>query len=68
MTRGHRELLVGEFPEADARVRLLARDGSDIVDPLGAGMEEYRECAEQIEKHLQAIVADLPPRESENKL
>lgn len=60
MTRSHRDLLVREFPETAPRVRLLARDGSDIIDPIGAGMEEYRRCADQIEKYLQELVAELP--------
>jgi hypothetical protein len=41
-------------------VRLLARDGADVIDPLGAGLDEYRRCAEQIEQYLQGIVAELP--------
>jgi protein-tyrosine phosphatase len=60
MTRSHRELLLQEFPEAAPRVRLLARDGSDVIDPIGAGLEEYRHCAEQIERYLHEVVAELP--------
>jgi protein-tyrosine phosphatase len=60
MTRSHRELLVQEFPDVAPRVRLLARDGADVIDPIGAGLEEYRRCAEQIERYLHDIVAELP--------
>lgn len=60
MTRGHRELLLREFPEAAPQVRLLAADGSDISDPIGAGLEEYERCAAEIEHHLRKILADLP--------
>lgn len=60
MTRSHRDFLVREFPEAASRVKLLARDGSDIIDPIGSGIEEYRRCADQIEADLKHIVADLP--------
>lgn len=60
MTRSHRELLLRDFPEAAPRVRLLARDGADVIDPIGAGMEEYRRCADQIEEYLQVLVAELP--------
>src|SRR5579863_9390616 len=35
MTGSHRDFLVREFPETASRVRLLARDGSDIIDPIG---------------------------------
>jgi protein-tyrosine phosphatase len=60
MTRSHRDLLVREFPEAAPRVELLARDGSDIIDPIGSGIDEYRRCANQIEADLQHVVAEIP--------
>jgi protein-tyrosine-phosphatase/tRNA A37 threonylcarbamoyladenosine synthetase subunit TsaC/SUA5/YrdC len=60
MTRSHRELLLREFPDAASRVKLLARDGSDVIDPIGAGMEEYRRSADQIEHYLRDILAELP--------
>jgi protein-tyrosine phosphatase len=60
MTRGHRDVLLREFPEAAGRVSLLARDGSDISDPIGAPIEEYRRCADQIEQHLLTILDELP--------
>jgi protein-tyrosine phosphatase len=60
MTRSHRELLVRDFPETAERVRLLAGDGEDVIDPIGAGVDEYRRCADQIEENLRGIVAELP--------
>lgn len=60
MTRGHREVLIREFPEAVSRVNLLARDGSDISDPIGTGIEEYENCANEIEEHLREIVNEIP--------
>jgi protein-tyrosine phosphatase len=60
MTRSHRELLVREFPDVAPRVKLISRNGSDVIDPIGAGMEEYRRCADQIEKYVQGILAELP--------
>jgi protein-tyrosine phosphatase len=60
MTRSHRDLLVREFHEAASKVRLLASDGSDIIDPIGAGMEEYRRCADQIEAALHDLASELP--------
>ena len=65
MTRSHRDLLIREFPETEPRTRLLASDGSDVIDPLGAGLDEYRDCAVQIESYLRDVVADLPVREPE---
>jgi protein-tyrosine phosphatase len=60
MTRNHREQLIYEFPEAAPRVRLLDRDGSDIMDPIGAGLDEYRRSADQIERSLRDIIDSLP--------
>jgi protein-tyrosine phosphatase len=60
MTRSHRELLVRDFPETAESVRLLAGDGEDVIDPIGAGLDEYRRCADQIEENLREIVAELP--------
>jgi protein-tyrosine-phosphatase/tRNA A37 threonylcarbamoyladenosine synthetase subunit TsaC/SUA5/YrdC len=68
MTRSHREMLLREFPEAAPRVKLLARDGTDVIDPIGAGMEEYRRCADQIEEYLQGILAELPVPETKKPL
>jgi protein arginine phosphatase len=60
MTRSHREHLIREFPEIAAPVRLLAGDGADVIDPIGAGLDEYQRCADQIERYLREIVAELP--------
>ena len=59
MTRGHREAILDRFPEVVDRVELLARDGSDISDPIGHGMDEYQRCAGEIEIHLTDIVSRL---------
>jgi protein-tyrosine phosphatase len=60
MTRGHRDYLLRDFPEAAERVRLLSREGQDVIDPIGAGIEEYRRCAAQIEQCLGPILAEIP--------
>ena len=43
-----------------ARVELLARDNSDIPDPIGAGQEEYEVARVEIERNLRAILETLP--------
>jgi protein-tyrosine phosphatase len=60
MTRSHRDMLVREFPETATRVELLARDGSDVSDPIGAGFAEYARCAAEMERHLRELVDHLP--------
>jgi protein-tyrosine phosphatase len=59
MTRNHREAILDSFPEVVDRVQLLARDGSDIIDPIGYGMDVYQRCAGEIERHLTDIVSRL---------
>lgn len=60
MTNQHRECIVRELPELAPRVSLLARDGIDVSDPIGFGLEDYQKCADEIEQHLRAILSDLP--------
>lgn len=60
MTRSHRDLLLREFPEAAPNVSLLARDGTDVSDPIGMPLDDYRRCAEQIELHLRKILSEIP--------
>jgi len=60
MTRGHRELVLRQFPQLAERVEVLSRDGGDVVDPIGGGPDEYRRCAEQIETHLRALLSEFP--------
>ena len=60
LTRQHREVILREFPEAAPRLQLLTRDGSDISDPYGGGLEDYSRCADEIERHITQIVASLP--------
>ena len=48
MTRGHREAILAQWPEARDRVFPVAADRGDIPDPIGGPAELYRRCAEQI--------------------
>lgn len=61
LTRQHREAILRESPEAISRVELLSREGGDVPDPIGGGMDEYVDCANAIERHVRAIVAQILP-------
>ncbi len=61
LTRQHRDAILRECPEAAPRVELLSRDGGDIPDPIGGGMDEYVDCANAIEKHVRMLVAQILP-------
>ncbi|GAB4141463.1 MAG: Sua5/YciO/YrdC/YwlC family protein [Thermogutta sp.] len=52
MTRALRDALVASFPFAADRTELLSPDGSDIEDPYGGTVKEYRRCACMIEKAI----------------
>lgn len=59
MTRRHRDSLLATRPDLSDTVELLARDGSDVPDPIGCGVNEYRACEEKIERHVRDIVEGI---------
>lgn len=63
MTVAHRMAILQQYPELVHRVQTLAPDGTDVSDPIGSGPDEYRQCAAQILKYLQTIVAAIPGAE-----
>jgi len=83
MTRRHRETLIGLFPEAADRVHTLRSyagtvgPGSeeDICDPLGSGVEAYRQAAGELRRAAEKTAERLlnPPdigregRDAENR-
>lgn len=60
MTQGHRDAIIAQWPQAAERTELLCTDGSDIPDPIAGTVEQYRWCAEQIEKHLRRRLDQMP--------
>jgi protein-tyrosine phosphatase len=56
MTRAHRATIVQQYPELGARVHTVSADGTDVSDPIGQGMEEYRRCLAQITDSLERIL------------
>jgi protein-tyrosine-phosphatase len=60
MTRGHREAILDQWPEAESRVHLIARGRGDVSDPIGGPLEMYRRCADQLEAYLDEWIDELP--------
>ena len=60
MTRNHRESILASYPHLGDRVELLARDGTDIPDPIGLGEKEYEQCRLEIDRNLKIILGTLP--------
>ena len=59
MTRGHREAILAQWPDAEPRTRLVCRDQRDVNDPIGGPPELYRRCAEQIDEQLASWMDDI---------
>lgn len=59
MTRGHREAILTQWPDAAGRVELVHHERGDIADPIGGPADLYRRCAEQIDTQLAKWVEEL---------
>lgn len=59
MTRGHREAILAQWPNAAGRTQVLCRDKSDVADPIGGPIEAYRRCADQIDQEIIAWLDEL---------
>lgn len=55
MTRSHRAALLALGGQ---RVRLMSAAGEDVADPIGGDREVYRDCARQIRRHLEELLAE----------
>lgn len=64
MTRGHRQLILNEYPDLADRVSLLSAEDDDISDPYGGGPREYAACKDSIEYHLKTMISQLVPSKS----
>lgn len=68
MTRSHLQAIAQANPDATAKVELLMPDGSDLSDPIGAPMNVYRDCFQQIDQAVteraRQIVAMLKSQQS----
>jgi len=59
MTRGHREAIVAQWPDASARTKVICRDNTDVSDPIGGPIDRYRRCADQIDAQLGAWIEEI---------
>ncbi len=66
MTRRHADFILSDHPELAAKVRPLDAQGQDITDPIGAGAEGYRRCAEQIRRALLPVTEMLLQQQPAN--
>lgn len=59
MTRGHLDILQNARPDLADKIRTLRSDGRGISDPIGGGIDEYRDCANEITSCLEEILDDI---------
>lgn len=67
MTNGHREALITHWPMLEPRTFTIRRDGADVSDPIGAPVDVYRKCAEQIDNNVAQWVAEMDFSQFEKK-
>ena len=61
MTSAHLRTLQLLAPTEGVAPRLLSAAGTDVPDPIGREPEVYRDCAQQILRHLHDCLADIRP-------
>ena len=59
MTASHAAAAIEAVPTAANKVKLLDPQGSDVADPFGGQLEEYRATADAIERFVQARLKEL---------
>ncbi len=57
MTEGHRQAVLMLSPNASAKTQRLDPEG-DIIDPIGAPLEVYRQTAEMIRRALEQRITE----------
>jgi protein arginine phosphatase len=62
MTSGHRDVLIGAFPELADRVKTLLTlldSNADVHDPFGGDLAEYQACFANMRPALDALASEL---------
>jgi protein arginine phosphatase len=59
MTQSHLDALLGYNIGVGPQLRLLSPQGNDVVDPIGRDTQVYRECAQEITRHLESLLPEL---------
>jgi protein-tyrosine phosphatase len=59
MTTAHARRATDLDPRAASKIHLLDDSGADIPDPIGGGLDDYRECARKLAGLVRARIQDL---------
>lgn len=52
MSRSHKDFICSLVPTACSRIKLIAESG--VADPMGGSDQDYVDCADYMEKHIEA--------------
>lgn len=66
MERRHRDIILNKMPAAETKVKLL-KEGSDIPDPIGRSLDEYRSVLKVIKNQVENIFLELFEKESKDE-
>lgn len=64
MTQSHKESIQSRFPEMGSRLRTLAADGGDVIDPFGGTRADYERCCVELRRHLTSLLPEIASRVS----
>jgi len=59
MTCSHVRALAAQAADIGAEPRLLCEDGQDLSDPIGCDQAVYRECSQEILRHLERLMPEF---------
>lgn len=65
LAAGHLNALKNSRPDLADKFRMLHPDGRSVSDPIGYGLDHYRDCAREIEECVTAIVTSLHQKDSD---
>lgn len=55
----HRSVIASQWPEHAQKVHLLSKDGRDVADPFGGSLEQYQQCARELDHYTTQWVKQL---------
>lgn len=65
LAAGHLNALQNARPDLASKFKMLHPDGRSVSDPIGYGLDHYRECAKEIEECVSAIVTSLHQKDAD---
>jgi protein-tyrosine-phosphatase len=63
MTNGHKQQIIGRFPEAEGKTftlkEFIAGEAADVVDPFGGSIDVYRQTRDELENAIIELTKKL---------